>query len=672
MEVAPHARRRKACDLCTTKRIKCDGLKPSCSNCVLYGVECKLTPKSKAPPARDGPRNATPIRKTPAGDSSDSGKGNRMRAIEARLERMEAMMLRTTSAVGSGSSGHGSSTTEDGSSLDDANRPPSSVQTNATPMEAWAAHGPAETVSPEASHASTSLLSAGAQHRPRRELPPPEEVKPVIERYFREYNSIVPLFERPAFMQMVDEWHSQRPLVEWAAINVVLAITYRIVDRVSIDDRRVAKCIENAQSAMIEVFLRTEDLLGLQVVLGLVLLLLGTPRNGPLRAIPMLMASGTRLGQLLRLQTHSRPGAMSPAEAQHRSRVFWILYILDKDTSLRFQTPSAFLDADIEHGLPEITPEDGAATLSSTSGTATMNFLHTWVHLAYVQGRIYDLLCTTQARRATAEEKRKRLSRVQGMLSRWRRSIPPEFDLDLLVGGQTGMQAQQILAMCYTHLMCHFIIYDINENHDFLVERIRTVTGGRVSVEDDDGDDPYHPITLATFTGWDMCVSLSRACLKASYATGDTDYFIWYNSCSHLAAGLVLLTNIVDSREDANIEADEKLVDRRLDMYDRLLAAGGPTDESLRSKFNGLKDQARLVVHRLISQKVTMSLRDIEHQASQTYMWPADLSNPVISQEEPSTGSAFYTAFEEALDPTLSEPFGDYSWYTSSFQTYGI
>ena len=32
-----------ACDLCFTKKIKCDMLKPVCSNCVLYSAECRTT-----------------------------------------------------------------------------------------------------------------------------------------------------------------------------------------------------------------------------------------------------------------------------------------------------------------------------------------------------------------------------------------------------------------------------------------------------------------------------------------------------------------------------------------------------------------------------------------------------------------------------------------------------
>lgn len=33
----------KACDLCFTKKIKCDMLKPVCSNCVLYQSECRTS-----------------------------------------------------------------------------------------------------------------------------------------------------------------------------------------------------------------------------------------------------------------------------------------------------------------------------------------------------------------------------------------------------------------------------------------------------------------------------------------------------------------------------------------------------------------------------------------------------------------------------------------------------
>ncbi|KAK4665261.1 hypothetical protein QC763_0060570 [Podospora pseudopauciseta] len=43
MEMVSQLSRRKACDLCFVKKIKCDMIKPQCSNCKQYSTECKTT-----------------------------------------------------------------------------------------------------------------------------------------------------------------------------------------------------------------------------------------------------------------------------------------------------------------------------------------------------------------------------------------------------------------------------------------------------------------------------------------------------------------------------------------------------------------------------------------------------------------------------------------------------
>jgi hypothetical protein len=47
----------KACELCFKKKIKCDMLKPKCSNCCLYQAECRssLQRRGSVGPARGKP-----------------------------------------------------------------------------------------------------------------------------------------------------------------------------------------------------------------------------------------------------------------------------------------------------------------------------------------------------------------------------------------------------------------------------------------------------------------------------------------------------------------------------------------------------------------------------------------------------------------------------------------
>lgn len=160
------------------------------------------------------------------------------------------------------------------------------------------------------------------------ELPSLHEVLPVLERYFDHYNIYVPLFDRAEFMHMAIDWysaHPRQPLVPWAAINIVLSITYRVIDNLSIDHPNLSRCIRNVQSVTTELMAWSGSLLGLQVLLGMVILFQGT--TNPQLAI-VLIGSAIRLAQSMGLP--SAKTANDTAALAQRRRVFWIAYILDK------------------------------------------------------------------------------------------------------------------------------------------------------------------------------------------------------------------------------------------------------------------------------------------------------------------------------------------------------
>lgn len=160
------------------------------------------------------------------------------------------------------------------------------------------------------------------------ELPPLQEVVGVLERYFDSYGRYMPLFDKGAFMEMTVDWYSEnerKDLIPWAAINLVFAMTYRIMDDVPIEEPKLAQCMSNVQSVTTELMAWNGDILGLQVLLGMVILFQGT--TNPQLAI-VLIGSGIRLAQSLGLP--STRASDDPDELAQRCRVFWIAYILDK------------------------------------------------------------------------------------------------------------------------------------------------------------------------------------------------------------------------------------------------------------------------------------------------------------------------------------------------------
>jgi hypothetical protein len=83
--------------------------------------------------------------------------------------------------------------------------------------------------------------------------------------------------------------------------------------------------MSNVQSVTTELMAWSGDILGLQVLLGMVILFQGT--TNPQLAI-VLIGSAIRLAQSMGLP--STRASDDPNESAQRRRVFWIAYILDK------------------------------------------------------------------------------------------------------------------------------------------------------------------------------------------------------------------------------------------------------------------------------------------------------------------------------------------------------
>jgi hypothetical protein len=140
-------------------------------------------------------------------------------------------------------------------------------------------------------------------------------------------------------MRLVTKWLNTRDnhdTASWASILVVTALGLRSVsqeDVISVDASRreaiINYCMRNAQSTLPELVTRDEDLLGVQVTLALTMLFQDAI---DVRPASILVGMAIRLGHRLQLQSKSARKHFSAEEAQHRSDVFWVAYILDKVT----------------------------------------------------------------------------------------------------------------------------------------------------------------------------------------------------------------------------------------------------------------------------------------------------------------------------------------------------
>ncbi|CAH0028183.1 unnamed protein product [Clonostachys rhizophaga] len=305
-------------------------------------------------------------------------KEGHLEQLEARLARIESL---TRNLSGDSSSGqpqrnHINPSIGDGNYM--------------TPGSNGSINGTGAVVETDSSPHNSSHTSCN--NASQLQLPSLETMMPTLELYFRHYNSAIPLFDEKEFMRMVHGWSYLRSPAEWAAINVVLALGYRVIESRPMECPEVAICFANIRSILMEMMMRTEDFLGLQVLLGTVLLYQGTSRSLQHKDTPMLMGAAARLVEILRLNSRSETKGAPHTVALHRSRLFWIAYILDKDSAAHFGVSPILLDSGTDHVPPSPNPSDGVGNITTLDGTTSLNFLHHRVQLAHIEALAYDWL----------------------------------------------------------------------------------------------------------------------------------------------------------------------------------------------------------------------------------------------------------------------------------------
>ncbi|CAH0053739.1 unnamed protein product [Clonostachys solani] len=447
MEAPTHAPTplRKTCDKCYLRKIKCDRQQPRCSQCVAYMSECTY----KAPSRPSRPRKRRPA----AGKASEP---THMRAFVEQLQsQVEDLTKRLDEAT-------------------DRSEP----QKDQLPVVTKATIGPKPTLimSPiDDSGLSNAGGSVTGSKSPRLNLPPFDEVMPVIQMYLDHFNSVTPLFHPGTLLGLVNDFYefpNRRDTVSWAAINVVLALTYRqvMLGGVGTDNGTdlALHHLNKAQSVLSDVLLGEPKLLHAQVLLGIVTML---QISKSLQPAMVLMGAAMRLIRGLGLHTRASTAHLDTETAKEHTYVFWIAYILDKDISMRMRSPSIHGDDEVDVDMPVAVInhhrgvhgskkkfDDGV--IATVNGDVAMDFFLTRIRLAIVQGGIYDYLYSVRSQARSPEERNVATSSLVNALQEWQSHIAPEFDAASAAG---NVSPTALPFICSLHATSFASLAMINE-----------------------------------------------------------------------------------------------------------------------------------------------------------------------------------------------------------------
>jgi hypothetical protein len=296
--------------------------------------------------------------------------------------------------------------------------------------------------------------------------------------FLNNLNTVLPLFDADVLLKHIGECYGNLPRnrdpVVWAAINVVLALSYHHApgctgpdDLASDRTNNATRCITNAQAVVSEVLMGGTSLLSVQTLIGMVMVLQG---DHDVKPALMLISATMRLVHKLGLHSRAASAHLTPAARQQHNNVFWLAYILDKSLSLRARQPSIQLDEDIDIDLPGTAVPDVVGNVPlggnviSTDAQARMDFLLARVQLANIEGAVYDSLYSTRARNRSLEERVAARESVLTALEAWNSAVPPHFRAPV-VAKNTGNAAITNGLFCVMHSASFQCLTLINQTH---------------------------------------------------------------------------------------------------------------------------------------------------------------------------------------------------------------
>ncbi|TFB01689.1 hypothetical protein CCMA1212_006299 [Trichoderma ghanense] len=407
----------RACDMCRKKKIRCEPTTQGCSQCTKYGTRCHFTPiATKRKPRR------------PAGFKY-------IAQLEERISGLEALL---------GDRSLGKPPVTDISWRKEHTTPAAFLDT-AVDLSTLGGYISDRMWPHPAPELRPATLPA------RQPLPTKAVALELIEEMFSNYNRFLPLFDEDDFLRefhLKYESSNPRDAGWWACLNVVLSIAHRLRSIHAADPTKdhilAFGHVQNALSVVSELNVSERSLSAVQALAGMACILQGTPDPAP---AAMLVAAALRLAQAMNLHRECSSPGLTESEAEKRRRVFWKVYILDKDISLRTGRPFGQDDDEMDVRLPS----------NASLEEGNLDLFNRRIGLALVQGQVYKQLYSVRASRQTATQRAIAAQELSSLLSYWKSSAQLELPEDSIILSGLPLSGEMIhkvvLRLTYIHCL---------------------------------------------------------------------------------------------------------------------------------------------------------------------------------------------------------------------------
>lgn len=211
---------------------------------------------------------------------------------------------------------------------------------------------------------------------------------------------------------------------------------------------------------------------------------------------------------------------LSQLEVEQRRRIFWILYLLDKDIALRSGRPPCINDDDCNVELPDEDPPDGVGNVFLKNGKGKFNLFRTMMRFAVIESKVYMQLYSAKAGKQSDGELLNTIGELDKELEQWKDSVPPEFrpEHDIDVESQ-GILVLHVVVLHFAYYNCLTTIHRMSIHHGYWTSRLANYAIAGLSAR---------PLNPRVFSSAALCVAAARASIHLIKHLNPRDYpCIW-------------------------------------------------------------------------------------------------------------------------------------------------
>lgn len=354
----------------------------------------------------------------------------------------------------------------------------------------------------------------------------------------------------------------------WACMNIALAIAYRLRVMSQVvpqeDDQKAWLHLKNALAVLTELLMANADLLAVQALVGCALFMSGTANPQPSF---FMISAAIRLSHSIGLHKKGSSFNLNPIEAEQRKRVFWIAYMLDKDTCLRSGRPPAQDDEDMNVELPSEDPPDNVGNIPLADGKGKINLFRLMCEFAIISSRVYNRLYSVTASRQKDGELLNTIGELDKELEDWKDKIPIDFRPEHEIKVSHTPLLLHIVVMHFSYYNCLATIHRMSVHHGYWTSRLSDYAVSGLNAR---------PLNPRVFSSAALCVQAARASIHLIKYIPQGDFAcVWLILYFPVSALVTIFANILQNPQDARARADVKLMDLVVNFLSNVTAEEG-------------------------------------------------------------------------------------------------